>query len=77
MVSELMSGYEKFMNGQKDVRTDGGHDIIRPVFGGRIKGVFNVREGSDYPAALTDMMLTCLTDMMLTWTIAHQSIYHC
>ena len=69
MVSELWNGHEKFMNGQKDVWTDGGHDIIRPVFGGRIKRLFSVREGSDYPAALTDMMLT--------WTIAHQSIYHC
>ena len=27
------------VNGRKDGRTDGGHDIIRPAFNGRIKTV--------------------------------------
>ena len=37
VVSELRSGHEKLMDGRIDRRTDGGHDIIRRVFDGRIK----------------------------------------
>ena len=37
MVSELWSGHEKLTDGQIDGRRDRGHDIIRPVFDGRIK----------------------------------------
>ena len=38
MVSELWSAHEKQMTDRrKGRRKDGGHDIIRPVFDGRIK----------------------------------------
>ena len=37
MLSELWSGHEKLTDGQTDGEIAGGHDIIRPVFDGRIK----------------------------------------
>ena len=36
--SKVMERIRK-VNGQTDRQTDGGHDIIRPVFGGRIKTI--------------------------------------
>ena len=37
-VRTLVMEQTRKVNAQTDIRTDGGHDIIRPVLDGRIKG---------------------------------------